>query len=52
MEQLAQSNYNNSYVSWTDVSSRFRIYPLYKSEYGLFFPPPQMCGIVGAILAN
>ena len=30
MEQLAQSNSNNSYVSQTDMLSRFRLYPLDK----------------------
>jgi len=30
MEQLVQSNSNNSYVPQTDVLSRFRLYPLDK----------------------
>ena len=30
MEQLAQSNIDNSYVAQTDVLSRFRLYPLDK----------------------
>jgi len=29
-EQLAQSNFDNSYVARTDVLSRFRLYPLDK----------------------
>ena len=30
MEQLAQSNFDDCYVTHTDVLSRFRLYPLDK----------------------
>ena len=42
MEQLAQINFDNIYVAWTDVLSRLDYILRINYEFGLFFCLPQI----------